>query len=118
MEYFMEFEVSILVTQVLIIAVEVLGNVQLLKHFIKLQNGNSWKYAIVSLVVTCICVFMNTKFIPPPATYIFNMVALVTAAVQLAYDAIIQGLNNFISRAMGNIAEKNRGGDYERRYSD
>ena len=102
----MEFEVSILITQVLIIAVEVLGNVQLLKHFIKLQNGNSWKYAIVSLVITCICVFMNTKFVPPPVTYIFNMVALVTAAVQLAYDAILQGFRGLITKAMDNIVIK------------
>jgi hypothetical protein len=103
MEYFMEFNISMLTTQVLIIAIEVLGNVQLLKHFIRLRNGNSWKYAVVSLIITLICVGMNTKYIPPNVTYIFNMTALVTAAVQLAYDSILQGFNNFISKAMNSF---------------
>lgn len=117
MEYFMEFNISILATQVLIIAIEVLGNVQLLKNLIKVKNCNLWKYSIVSLIVTLVCVWMNTKYIPPHITYIFNMTALVTAVVQLAYDAIIQGLNNFITKAMGNFTSsdvaglKNKGGE-------
>ena len=106
MDYFMEFNVSILVTQVLIIAIEVLGNVQLLKNLIKVKTCDTWKYTLVSLAVTLVCVGMNTKYIPPHVTYIFNMTALVTAAVQLAYDAIIQGLNNLITKAMGNLTEK------------
>jgi len=98
----MDFNVEMLIVQVLVISVEVLGITQYLKHFIRLENGHSRYYALVALAITILCVFVNTKYTPPAVTYIFNMVALVIAVVQLAYEAVINGLQNMVGRAMGN----------------
>jgi hypothetical protein len=102
----MDFDVKMLITQVLVISVEVLGITQYLKHFIRLENGYSRYYALVALACTIICVFINTKYTPPGVTYIFNMVALVTAVVQLAYEAVVRGLQNMILRVMGGVTQE------------
>jgi hypothetical protein len=106
MEQLMDFDVKVLVVQVLVMSIEVLGITQWLKHFIRLENGHSRFYALIALACTFICVFANTKYTPPAVTYIFNMVALVMAVVQLAYEAVINGLQNMVGKAMGNMSYK------------
>jgi hypothetical protein len=102
--WLVDIDVRILIVQVLIMSLEVLGITQFLKHFIRLENGHSRYYALVALGCAIICVIMNTKYAPIAVTYIFNMVALVIAVVQLAYEAVINGLRSMVGKAMGNIS--------------
>ncbi|MDR2923431.1 MAG: hypothetical protein LBU85_08845 [Treponema sp.] len=102
--WLVDIDVRILIVQVLVMSLEVLGITQFLKHFIRLENGHSRYYALVALGCTIVCVIMNTKYTPIAVTYIFNMVALVIAVVQLAYEAVINGLRNMVGKAMGNIS--------------
>ena len=100
----MDFNVAVLVTQTLIIAVCTLGWVQWLKNFINPAN-KKW-YAVISLFVTIICVTMNSEIIPEWVTFFWNGVALCNAVVQLAYEAVINGLQNMIGKAMGSAGKE------------
>jgi hypothetical protein len=104
MEKLMEFNVALLITQTLIIAVCTLGWVQWLKNFICPAN-KKW-YAVISLLVTIICVVMNSEYIPDWIIYFWNSIALCNAVVQLAYEAVVSGLQNLISKAMGSTVQE------------
>ena len=95
-----KIDVTVLVTQTLIIAVCTLGWVQWLKNFIT-PAYKKW-YAVISLLVTIICVIMNSEIIPGWVTFFWNGIALCNAVVQLAYEAVVNGLQNMIGKVMGN----------------
>lgn len=100
----MEFDITMLVTQTLIIAVCTLGWVQWLKNFIN-PSSKKW-YAVLSLLITIICVVMNSEVIPKWLTCFWNGVALCNAVVQLAYEAVVSGLQNMIGKALGNASKE------------
>jgi len=104
----MTYDISLFFTQVVVIAIEVLGISQLLKNFIVFKKGETKWYSLVALGVTAVCVCMNMVFMPTMITTLFNMVALVTAIVQLGYEAILQGIpnliNSLLSKAGGDVA--------------
>jgi len=109
MENLMKFDVTVLVTQTLIIAFCTLGWVQWLKNFIFFTD-KKW-YAVISLLVTIICVIMNSKPIPAWLTFFWNSITLCNAAVQIAYEAIIEGVQSWIKRIMGSASIEAKKGE-------
>lgn len=105
MEQLMDFGVKALIIQTLIIAFCTLGWVQWIKNFISFSDKNKKYYAVISLVVTVVCVIMNSKIIPAWLTFFWNSIAVCNAFVQLAYEAIIEGAQNMIKRFMVNAVD-------------
>ena len=99
MEQLARLDIAVLVTQTIVIAVCTLGWVQWLKNFITPAH-KKW-YAVISLIVTIICVIMNSELMPDWVTFFWNGIALCNAVVQLAYEAVVTGLQNMIVKVMG-----------------
>lgn len=102
----MDFDVKVLIIQTLIIAFCTLGWVQWIKNFIVFSDKNKKYYALISLVVTIVCVIMNSKYVPELVTFFWNGITLANAVVQLAYEAIIEGFRDMIKKSLNNIADR------------
>jgi hypothetical protein len=82
----------------MIVAIETVGIVQFLKNFIHPKKRKG--YAIISLVVTACCAWMNTNKVPKEWTAVFDVIFLSLAVIQLAWDIIVKGVPDIVARAM------------------
>jgi hypothetical protein len=101
-------DIKILITVVVIAAVETTGFVQWLKSFGKCASkgkdcrlckvcNRRGKYAIWSIATLMPCAVMNTTLVGPFPTAVFDIAMLGLATTQLAWTSIINGLPNLIN---------------------
>ena len=109
---FMSVNANILITQVIIASIEVVGIVQFMKNFC--VGFKKRGLAVLCLVLSLTCGFMNSHHIPEANTTFFNIVAMTLAVSQLGWtiiaNTIPKALNNFIYNKLGNGGEDKNGG--------
>lgn len=107
-----QFDISELVTIVMVVAVEVIGVVQWLKNFFNNDPAKSHRKrnAFIALFILIPCAMMQTVLVPPLFTTIFNIIFLALAVEQLAYETIVKGIptlvNSLFDKAASFTAKK------------
>jgi len=94
-----EYDVQLLIINVLVVAVASMGNVQWLKNWFHPKTAKG--YAMMALVVLLANSFMQTEYVSIVLTWFWNLVTLANAVMQFGYEAIIQGVPRLIEKVLG-----------------
>jgi len=100
----MNIEPTLLVIHVVIVSLSTLGIVEYLKNYIKPKKKKT--YAVLGLVILCLCVLMQMPFINPITTTFWNLFALGISLKMFGHTALVKVPEAMMNKTFGIKEEK------------